>query len=150
MHCGRKCGWRTLRSCKDPHTHSTIIILVIKVKKGEAIPVTRSWGSIYLWNVEAPTFSRRSAHRWRWGQPYAPGTLFCYKLSRPLVHSAVARIRSIEKSNYIIGNRIRGLPACSILPKPTTLRVPHYLSGFEQIHCAFCWERTTLKTPSTV
>jgi hypothetical protein len=26
-----------------------------------------------LWDVEVPTFSRYSAHRWRWGcQPYAP------------------------------------------------------------------------------
>jgi hypothetical protein len=28
---------------------------------------------IFLWDVEAPTFSRQLAHRWRWGcQPYAP------------------------------------------------------------------------------
>jgi hypothetical protein len=29
-----------------------------------------------LWDVEAPTFSRQSGHRWRWGcQPYAPAVL---------------------------------------------------------------------------
>jgi hypothetical protein len=33
------------------------------------------------------------------------------------------RIRSIEKSNDLIGNRTRDFPACSILPRPTTL--PH-------------------------
>jgi hypothetical protein len=31
--------------------------------------------------------------------------------------------RSIEKSNDLIGNRTRHLPACSIVPQPTTL--PH-------------------------
>jgi hypothetical protein len=30
-------------------------------------------------------------------------------------------IRSIEKSNDIIGNRTRDLLACSIVPQPTTL-----------------------------
>jgi hypothetical protein len=30
-------------------------------------------------------------------------------------------IRSIEKSNDLIGNRPRDLPACSIVPQPTTL-----------------------------
>jgi hypothetical protein len=30
-----------------------------------------------LWDVEIPTFSRKSAHRWRWGcQPYAPVALY--------------------------------------------------------------------------
>jgi hypothetical protein len=28
---------------------------------------------------------------------------------------------SIEKSNDLIGNRTRDLPACSIVPQPTTL-----------------------------
>jgi hypothetical protein len=31
------------------------------------------WRPIGLWVVEAPTFSRKSAHRWQWGcQPYVP------------------------------------------------------------------------------
>jgi hypothetical protein len=31
------------------------------------------WRPIGLWGVEAPTFSRQSAHRWRWGcQPHMP------------------------------------------------------------------------------
>jgi hypothetical protein len=30
---------------------------------------------IGLWEVEAPTFSRYSAQRWRWGQLYAPAAL---------------------------------------------------------------------------
>jgi hypothetical protein len=51
-----------------------------------------------------------------------PGTHFYYRLSRPQGHSAAGRIRSIEKSNDLIGTRTRDL-ACSIVPQPTTL--PH-------------------------
>jgi hypothetical protein len=36
-------------------------------------------------------------------------------------HRATERIRSIEKSNDLIGIRTRDLPACSIVPQPTTL-----------------------------
>jgi hypothetical protein len=36
-------------------------------------------------------------------------------------HSAAGRIRSIEKSNDLIGNQTHDLPACSIVPQPTTL-----------------------------
>jgi hypothetical protein len=43
-----------------------------------------------------------------------PATHFYERLS------AARRIRSIEKSNKI-GNRTRDLPACSIVPQPTTL-----------------------------
>jgi hypothetical protein len=36
------------------------------------------------------------------------------------------RIRSIEKSNDLIGNRTRDLPACSIVPQSITLpRAPY-------------------------
>jgi hypothetical protein len=58
-------------------------------------------------DVEAPTFSRQSAYRWRWRyQPYAPavlypqedsGTHFCQRLSRRNGHGAAGRIWSIEK-----------------------------------------------------
>jgi hypothetical protein len=50
-----------------------------------------------------------------------PGTHFCWRLSRPQGHSAAGRIRSIEKSNDLIGNQTRDLLACSIVPQPTTL-----------------------------
>jgi hypothetical protein len=89
----------------------------------EAHRVVRRWGSHIL--------SRQSAHRWRWGcQPnvpaafYPPGRFLVLisvkKLSRPQGHSAAGRIRSIEKI-HLIGTRIRDLPACSIVPQPTTL-----------------------------
>jgi hypothetical protein len=35
-------------------------------------------------------------------------------------HSVVGRIKSIEESNYLIGNRTRDLAACSEVPQPTT------------------------------
>jgi hypothetical protein len=37
------------------------------INKGKTIPCERPWRPIGLWDVEAPTFSRQSAHRWRWG-----------------------------------------------------------------------------------
>jgi hypothetical protein len=47
------------------------------VLKGKAIPVNRPWRLIGLWDVEAPTLSRQSGHRWRWGcQPYEPAALY--------------------------------------------------------------------------
>jgi hypothetical protein len=40
-------------------------------------PCNRPWRPIGLWEVEAPTFSRQSAHGWWWGcQPYAPAALY--------------------------------------------------------------------------
>jgi hypothetical protein len=61
-------------------------------------PCTRPWRPIGLWDIEAPIFSRQSAHRWRWNcQPYAPATVysprkfpgnhFCQRLSRSQGHS---------------------------------------------------------------
>jgi hypothetical protein len=60
-----------------------------------------------------------------WRPPFTPrkipGTHFCYRLRRPQGHSAAGRIRSTEKSNNLIAIRTRDLPACSIVPQPTTL-----------------------------
>jgi hypothetical protein len=47
-------------------------------------------------------------------------THFCQRRIRPHVHSAAERIRSIEKSNNLIGNRKRGLASYSIVPQSTT------------------------------
>jgi hypothetical protein len=53
------------------------LLLVLCEKKGKAIPVTGRRGPIDLSDVEAPTFTRQSAHRWRWScQPYAPAALY--------------------------------------------------------------------------
>jgi hypothetical protein len=50
-----------------------------------------------------------------------PGTHFCLRLSQPQGRSAARRVKSIEESNDLIGNRTRDLPACSIVPQPTTV-----------------------------
>jgi hypothetical protein len=55
---------RWQKQLKSPYNFSTL--------KGKAC--NRPWRPIGLWDVEDPTFSRQSTHRWRWGcQPYAPG-----------------------------------------------------------------------------
>jgi hypothetical protein len=63
-----------------------------------------------------------------------PGTHFCWRLSLPRGHKAAGMVKSIEKSNYIIGIRNRHLPACSTVPQPATLRVDPagYLFGMER------------------
>jgi hypothetical protein len=67
-----------------------------------------------------------------------PGTHFCYRLSRPQGHSAAGRTTSTEKSHYLIGTRTRDLPACSIVPQPTTLSraaLQRPLIKFSLPHC---------------
>jgi hypothetical protein len=47
-------------------------IIYVYIKK-QRYPFNGPWRPIRLWDVEAPTFSRQSAHRWRRVcQPYAP------------------------------------------------------------------------------
>jgi len=50
----------------------------------------------------------------------APGTHFCYRLSRPQGHSAIGRFMLKKNSSDAIGNRTRDLPTCSAVPQPTT------------------------------
>jgi hypothetical protein len=68
----------------------------------------------------------------RTGRPLPPGRFLVLisvkRLSRPHGHSAAGRIRSIEKSSDLIGDRTRDLPACRVVPQPTTLlRAPSVL-----------------------
>jgi hypothetical protein len=62
----------------------------------------------------------------RVGHPFTPrkipGAHVCQRLSRLQGHSAAGRVVSIEKK-IIIRNRTLDLPACSLMPQPTTL--PH-------------------------
>jgi hypothetical protein len=45
--------------------------------KSKSYPCNRPWRPIVLWDVDAPTFSRQSAQRWRWGcRPYVPAALY--------------------------------------------------------------------------
>jgi hypothetical protein len=60
----------------------------------------------------------------RAGRPLPQGiflVLFSVRGCRPKGHSADGRITLIEKSNYLIGNRTHGLPACSIVLEAATL-----------------------------
>jgi hypothetical protein len=50
----------------------------------------------------------------------SPHTHICQRLSQPS-HSATRRIRSIEKSNDLLGNQNHDLLACSIVPQPIIL-----------------------------
>jgi hypothetical protein len=43
------------------------------------------------------------------------------------------RIRSTDKSNELIGNRNRDLPAGSIVPKPTTLKCSQHTPSMESL-----------------
>jgi hypothetical protein len=84
-----------------------------------------------LCDDEVPTFSRQSAHdggevvsitrRSPFTLRKIPGTHFCYRLSRRHGQSAAGSMKSIEKFNDLVGNRTRDLPACSMVPQPTTL-----------------------------
>jgi hypothetical protein len=49
------------------------------------------------------------------------GAHFCYRMSLPQGHSGTGMIKLIKKSNDLIGNRTRDLPACSIVPQATKL-----------------------------
>jgi hypothetical protein len=84
-------------------TRTVYAFLIYSVVKGKAIPVTSSGGPQGFWDVDAPTISRQSVHRWRWGcQPYAPATLcsqedswysFLLEAESTQGHSAAGKIR---------------------------------------------------------
>jgi hypothetical protein len=81
----------------------------------EVIPVTGRGSPQSCETSRLPHF-----RRWRC-RPYAPAGLSLPPPppGRPQGHSAAGWIGSIEKSNDLIGNRTRDIPACSIVPQPT-------------------------------
>jgi hypothetical protein len=99
--------------------------MICKVKKKrKSYPCNRPWRPMGLSEVEAPIFSRQSAHRWRWGcQSYAPVTFYPQEDSW---YSFLLEAASTPGPVWLeglgqIGNRTRDLPACSIVPQPTML-----------------------------
>jgi hypothetical protein len=85
---------------------------------------------IGLRGVEARTFSRQSAHRWRWGQPYASagrslstgrkisGTQFCWRLSRAQGYGAAGKVNwKVQWSHRESNLRLSAL-YCSAFNQP--------------------------------
>jgi hypothetical protein len=96
------------------------------VIKGEAIPVTDRGGPQGCETSRLPHFLDNRltddgevslTRRPHFTPRKIPGTHFCWRLSRHQGHNAAGRIRSIKKSDDLIGNRTRDLPACSIVPQ---------------------------------
>jgi hypothetical protein len=86
--------------------------------KEKANPVT-DLHPIDLWDVEAPTFSRKSAHRWRWGcQPYA-------QTGRPLLPGRCLALISVRR--WVDPRDIVRLEGLRRLKNPMTL------SGIEPV-----------------
>jgi hypothetical protein len=87
---------------------------------------------IRLWDVEAPTFFRQSAHRRLWScQPYSPAgrplppTPSKFSVRSRINPRATARLdesgKFNKKCNNVNGNRTSDLPACRIVLQPTML-----------------------------
>jgi hypothetical protein len=100
----------------------------VKVK----LSLYRPWWPVGLWEVEASTVNGHSTHRWRQGcQPDALAAFYPQDNSWYQVDPrAIVRLEGLgklKKKIHLI--RDSNLPACSIVPQPTTLP----LAPFRQI-----------------
>jgi hypothetical protein len=113
-----------IHSTETPVNYRTVWCHIPDTVKRWSCPSNRPWRPIGLWDVEAPTFSLD-------GQPYAPAALYPQEDSwysfllrgwvNPRTIVRLEGLCQLKKSNDLIGNRTRDLPACSNVPQPTTL-----------------------------
>jgi hypothetical protein len=87
-------------------------------KKGYGNLRERSSRPLGLWGVKVFTFCTQSAHRWRWGQRYAPavvhtrkicGTHLCWGLSRSHGRSEARRVKGKIKW---LNRELKPPPSC--------------------------------------
>jgi hypothetical protein len=72
--CGLYVVWRNDYS--STISNFTCLALMVHQLPSNSSPSDRPWRHTGVWDVDAPTFSRKSAHRWRWScQPCAPAAL---------------------------------------------------------------------------
>jgi hypothetical protein len=105
----------------------------------EAHRAVRGRGS-YFFQIFGLQIAVRSALRA--GRPLLPGRFLILISVRdrvdPQDHSVAGRIKTIERSNDLIENRRRYLPACSIVPQPTSLASSEE-AVYNLMNCFNCW-----------
>jgi hypothetical protein len=102
-----------------------------KLKKKDKVVLVISREGVF--EVEAPTFSRQSAHRWRQGyQPYAPAALLPFRKFLALISvrgwvdpRAIVRLEGLGQLKNPMTSSGFDSTTCSIVPQPTML--PHAL-----------------------
>ena len=97
----------------------------LQISKGKAVPL-QAWigpeGSRKLMFPDFMTTAQDGSkivsptHRPPLPPGKAPGTHFCYRLSRHQGQSAIGRIMSTKNSNDTIWNRTSNLPICNTAP----------------------------------
>jgi hypothetical protein len=114
-------------------THGKWLLCKVKVKLSLYTP----WRPLELREVEASTFFRHWAHRWRQGcQPYARAPFYpkedswySFLLEAKSTPGAIVRLEGLGKLKIsnLSGTGTGDLPACSIVRQPTTLsRAPNF------------------------
>jgi hypothetical protein len=114
---------------KNVYSYTSTLHGVVKKKK--AIPVTGRGGPQGCETLRLPHFLDSQltdggevvslVRQPSFTPKKIPVTHLCYESESIPGHRAAGRIRSIEKSNDLIRNRNRDLPACSMVPQPTML-----------------------------